>query len=391
MYYASIGIISLIMHIIINLDYLKWYSKEDYARLRLSYKRYRVFLFSIAIYYLTDILWGLLYDAGLTAATYIDTIAYFLAMVTTVLLWTRTMVIYLGRRGPLTTAFITGGWMIFVFEVVSLLINIFIPIVFGFDSEGVYSTYTGRTITLVLQLALYFLTSIYAFVVALNSDGNVSKHHRTIALSGSIMALFIALQCQFPLMPFYTVGCLIATTIIHSFVTIDENLERQRLLGQVRQIAYQDALTGVNSVHAYVEVREKIDRRMYSGQVQEFAIVVFDLNGLKTVNDNLGHEEGDRYIISGCRIISKSFPHSEVYRIGGDEFVAILEGEDYRRREELIRAFESRMDENRSKNLVSISSGLAVYNPGADNDFNTVFERADRKMYDRKKQMKAAF
>ena len=55
MYYASVGVLALIMHFIINLDYLKWFSKAELSHMRLSTKRYRVFLYCVAVYYLTDI------------------------------------------------------------------------------------------------------------------------------------------------------------------------------------------------------------------------------------------------------------------------------------------------------------------------------------------------
>ena len=390
MYYASIGVIALLMHLIINADYLKWHDRAALEHMRVAYKRYSLFLLSIALFYIADILWGAFYAEGLILVAYADTVLFFLLMVTSVLLWVRAIVAYLGRRGPLTTAFITAGWMIFIFEVIALVINIFIPIAFEFDSEGVYHTYAGRMITLILQLVLYFATSIYAFIVAVTSESSVRKHHRTVAFSGIIMAFFIALQCLFPLMPFYSIGCMFATAIIHTFVSNDEKFEQRKVLGETKQIAYRDALTGVKSIHAYVEAREKIDRRISEGTMEELGIIVFDLNGLKHVNDTLGHEAGDKYITAGCMLICRKFTHSPVFRIGGDEFVAILEGEDYKNREVLKASFDRQMDINKQKGVVTVSSGLDIYVKGEDNDFNTIFERADKKMYERKKMMKAS-
>jgi diguanylate cyclase (GGDEF)-like protein len=143
-------------------------------------------------------------------------------------------------------------------------------------------------------------------------------------------------------------------------------------------------------VHAYVETREKTDELISAGTVKEFGIAVFDLNGLKHVNDTQGHEAGDKYIISGCKLIREYFPNCSVYRIGGDEFVIILEGEAYQKRDEMLAAFNDRMDSNGAQGLVTISAGLDVFRPEEDNDMNTVFVRADRKMYKRKKEMKAA-
>ncbi len=56
----------------------------------------------------------------------------------------------------------------------------------------------------------------------------------------------------------------------------------------------------------------------------------------------------------------------------------------------MLAAFNDRMDSNGAQGLVTISAGLDVFRPEEDNDMNTVFVRADRKMYKRKKEMKAA-
>lgn len=83
------------------------------------------------------------------------------------------------------------------------------------------------------------------------------------------------------------------------------------------------------------------------------------------------------------------FKHSPVFRIGGDEFVAFLEGNDYRNRKELMAEFETQIEENLHSGGVVVASGLAVFRPGYDNSYRRVFERADQRMYDRKGSLKA--
>ncbi|HCA54420.1 MAG TPA: hypothetical protein DEO95_02890, partial [Ruminococcaceae bacterium] len=136
------------------------------------------------------------------------------------------------------------------------------------------------------------------------------------------------------------------------------------------------------------EAEERMNRRMAEKSVSAFRIVVFDLNGLKAVNDTQGHQAGDQYIKDACRIICVTFKHSPVYRIGGDEFVAIMEGEDYDNRDTLLTSFEKKMDDNLAQGKVNIAHGWSDYSPETDNTFREIFERADEKMYERKKQMK---
>ncbi len=128
----------------------------------------------------------------------------------------------------------------------------------------------------------------------------------------------------------------------------------------------------------------------------EFAIAMVDLNDLKKINDTYGHEKGNKAIISLSKILCDMFQHSKVYRIGGDEFAAILLGEDYRNRDALVEKFCSlfermRADENlQTWERISAAIGMAVYDPEEDSRVNDVFRRADVLMYENKKRMKNA-
>ena len=147
-------------------------------------------------------------------------------------------------------------------------------------------------------------------------------------------------------------------------------------------------MTGVKSKHAYLEVEERLNQGIADHTVTEFAMILFDLNNLKGINDNLGHEIGDRYIKETCSIICERFQHSPVYRIGGDEFVAVLEGSDFENRRALLAAFEQQMDANLAQGNIAVASGCATFDPSVDKSAHTVLERADFQMYQRKKRMK---
>ena len=155
------------------------------------------------------------------------------------------------------------------------------------------------------------------------------------------------------------------------------------------QRSYRDALTGVKNKMAYLETLKQIEKRVESGALKEYGIVVFDVNNLKHINDTMGHDAGDEYIKSACSLICVQFKHSPVFRVGGDEFVAILENDDYAQREELIRSFEHDIEENHKNKQVVVASGCDIYDAGRDNNYNDVFRRADKKMYERKQQLKA--
>ena len=166
-------------------------------------------------------------------------------------------------------------------------------------------------------------------------------------------------------------------------------LHQKEQLQSAMEMAYRDPLTGVKSKHAYNEAAERMDERIAEGSVKRFSIIVFDLNDLKVINDSRGHEVGDEYIKDACKLICTCFKHSPVYRIGGDEFTAILEGEDYENQEELLTKFEKQILMNLDRNKTVVAFGCSRFNPQQDNSIRAVFERADVMMYQEKTLLKS--
>ena len=156
--------------------------------------------------------------------------------------------------------------------------------------------------------------------------------------------------------------------------------------------ANTDGLTGVKNRNAFELASDRLDVEIGSKEKVEFAIVICDVNGLKEINDNVGHDEGNKLLINACRLICRTFTHSPVFRIGGDEFVAILRNNDYEIRDELVGGLLERMTaENYDPldyNNVSFALGMAVYDPGIDENTTAVFRRADAVMYEHKKAIK---
>ncbi len=159
-------------------------------------------------------------------------------------------------------------------------------------------------------------------------------------------------------------------------------------------LAYQDSLTHVKNKAAYDKAIEALNDSIQN-QRGEFAIVMIDLNSLKHINDVYGHDKGNAYIIGSCQIICMIFTHSPVFRIGGDEFVVILENTDYKFRDELIEALKASVEgyiartECAPWERFSMAAGMAVYDPETDKDAESVFKRADQIMYKNKQRMKA--
>ena len=92
MYYASIGVLSIIIHSILNYDAMKNPRGEERTE---AHERYRFFLYSISAYYIADILWGVFYETRIVPLSYFDTVMYFLTIGFTVYFWMRFVVAFL--------------------------------------------------------------------------------------------------------------------------------------------------------------------------------------------------------------------------------------------------------------------------------------------------------
>ena len=160
---------------------------------------------------------------------------------------------------------------------------------------------------------------------------------------------------------------------------------------KARRMAAVDSLTGIKNKHAYAHWEEDINGRIKAGVQEPFAIVVCDINDLKTANDMYGHKEGDICIKNASARICGVFGHSPVFRVGGDEFIVILTGEDYIQRQKLLEKINALpKDLSKVRPGETISAGLAVYDNEKHPSVLSVAEEADKAMYEKKQALKEA-
>ncbi len=146
----------------------------------------------------------------------------------------------------------------------------------------------------------------------------------------------------------------------------------------VRSQAYIDGLTRLGNRAAYEDHVRRLEEQIRQGTAA-FSVILFDLNGLKEINDRHGHEKGDQVIVEAASVLRQAFDEGKLYRIGGDEFVVILEGANARTGAWLDEVFGE-------KSHVSLSKGYAVYDPQTDTEYRAVFNRADNEMYENKRE-----
>ena len=227
MTYSIIGILATILLLITNREMLAPQKSEALTK---TQRDYRNFLLGIMGYLITDMLWGILESHRLTAILYADTAVHFIAMAAAVMLWTRYVISYLGEKTVFGIFLSYAGWFFLCFETIVVFINFFRPILFWFDGSGAYYAGTARYITLAIQILLFILTSFYTLWITSKADGAVKRRHLTVGLFGIAMALCIAIQVFYPLLPFYAMGYMLGTCLLHSFVMEDEKEEYRREL-----------------------------------------------------------------------------------------------------------------------------------------------------------------
>ena len=184
------------------------------------------------------------------------------------------------------------------------------------------------------------------------------------------------------------------THYIFGIENIDDEIKKEKqhlkALNTEKELARRDELTGVKNKTAYNELEKSIQDNIDNGMdYLPFALIVCDVNNLKKINDTLGHVAGDEYIKKSAMLLCNTFVHSPVFRIGGDEFVLFLAGDDFANREKLIISLRSQVQKNlQSKSGPILASGMTDYNPETDTLVTEVFNRADKEMYKNKRELK---
>ena len=179
---------------------------------------------------------------------------------------------------------------------------------------------------------------------------------------------------------------LLSTAFENMIVNLREHEKLQHIL------AYRDSLTGLRNTTSYKAWMDDFNKVIQT-QSPKFGVVVFDINYLKEANDRYGHDAGNKLIVAVARMIADTFKRSPVFRIGGDEFLVILQNRDLDDRERLFEkiaaACEEHIIESGSDSItLSVAMGFSEYDPETDKEFVDVFNRADDAMYQNKREMK---
>lgn len=171
-------------------------------------------------------------------------------------------------------------------------------------------------------------------------------------------------------------------------------LASKKAAGELEVLANTDALTGTLNKIAFDTKTMKMNASIANKEPISFGIVMVDLNDLKPINDKYGHGAGNEALINLVGLLSSCFPNIMIYRVGGDEFVLILEGEVLRKAKTYIANFDAKIEAlSKDSNLTPMEKcfaaiGYSEFDPKLDRYVDDVFKRADKAMYVRKRRMK---
>ncbi|MCW8837772.1 MAG: EAL domain-containing protein [Thiovulaceae bacterium] len=192
------------------------------------------------------------------------------------------------------------------------------------------------------------------------------------------------------IMPIFQDGKLVNYLAIKLNIT-DYVLQQQK----VKHMAYHDSLTSLpnrTNVEEYLDINIPIARR----NKHKIAVLFIDIDNFKTINDTLGHDIGDEFIKECAKMLKSSLRKSDILaRIGGDEFVIILESIDTNYSAatvstNIINMFQNPIETKNNKLNMTVSIGISIFPNDAD-DCITLFKCADMAMYKAKESGKNNF
>lgn len=160
--------------------------------------------------------------------------------------------------------------------------------------------------------------------------------------------------------------------------------EQNTKLKLYQNMAYNDMMTMAQNRTAFNEKMIQLEGKDLTSTI----LLILDINNLKQINDQYGHQAGDRMIIDTCQCILSIFENiANVYRIGGDEFAVLISEHKVNMKDVLKKLDEAILSYNLlNQNQISLAYGYAIGN--ADIDIETLFKQADKNMYLRKFEQK---
>jgi diguanylate cyclase (GGDEF)-like protein len=175
---------------------------------------------------------------------------------------------------------------------------------------------------------------------------------------------------------------LLVFTIMMQYTVISSSSDALRI-AQLTYLKETDLKTKVYNKTKYQEMIAD-----YYPQIENIAVIFWDLNGLKQINDKYGHAMGDMAI---SKLSSVLYPYTNdscrVYRVGGDEFIMILDNPKADDAQRIIKSITQELKASNADSQIEISSAVG-HAQGSGKDVLSIVESADASMYENKRYFK---
>ncbi len=252
--------------------------------------------------------------------------------------------------------------------VILVIINLFNGFIFSVTPENHYVRHVGSWVIMILNCVTY-----WAYIISLQKYIRVihARLYKVIFALGIFPSIgaIIQMHCYgltliWPMMAIVTLAAYIL-------------IEREELK--------RDDLTGLY-MRASLETRISCKIR----QQQPFSMILIDLDDFKKINDKYGHVEGDKALRMISNVLSKSIKQSDsIYRIGGDEFILLIET-DKRDTAKVVmdricKNLRKMNDSNANPYSIEMSIGVAHYENGESDTYESLLAKADEQMYQNKR------
>lgn len=373
--YAVTALVCLLINIVI----IKQVTETKYAEIiDVAYNRMVIFFL---IFFVADILWGFCYSKPSFINWQIFTIvAYFYHSMAALsaFMWVGYMKHYVSASIFEIKALNVFRGFLFFIQFILLLLNLWTHDGFKVSENLDYSMGRLRLVLYCLQFSYFIIFSLFSIFKYLLTKEKVFADTLYFSL---ILLIFGISQYLFYDVPMYSLGFMFLSITIYSFnITSQREIFFSQLVEEEKLRAETDALTGILNRRAYEDDIHTFDQRPLP---ENFIYLSFDINGLKLVNDSFGHLAGDELIQGAAKCIEEAFGrYGKVYRIGGDEFSAMISTPS----DQFIKIlfnFNDLVDRwsGNSIKKLSVSFGYASRNDFKDYSALLLSKEADKRMY----------
>lgn len=223
-----------------------------------------------------------------------------------------------------------------------------------------------------MYIVLSVISMLYIMVDVLVMSKSLGLHDTIAILSFFIFPIAILLVNAFVSEAEYSYPAMTLSALL-MYIMLQSDHEKNLIQSEKEAMikASHDALTDLLNRRALMKLFDEVD------DSKEYGVVFCDLNGLKYVNDKLGHGEGDKMLINFAELLTNCFRKNDIFRVSGDEFIIIMNESS-----EIFKLCANRLHEK----LAAMDVPIASMGTAFGTNLPELIKQAEDEMYDEKQE-----